>query len=181
MSIKAIMEKVHELNGVRDRLVEAQLEVQKLQDREGALSERVIPELLAEEGLDGLSLDDGRKLSIKSDVRASIPSLSGAMREKDPARREAMLARREEALRFLVDSGNGGLIKSELSVGFGQGELARAEELSAALEAQGFAPSLAETVNAQSLSAFVREQLEQGSDLPLEALSVSVLKRTVIK
>jgi hypothetical protein len=181
LSLQVIMEKVHELLAVQAELEVARARVRGLEADEARLSEREVPELLEAEGLAGLHLDDGRELTTTSTVRASIPSPSGISRERDPLRREAMLARREEAIKWLVDNGHDGLLKTELSLGFGRGELDRAEEIARALHDQGFDAELTETVNANTLSAFVREQLEAGAALPLEALGVALQRSVKIK
>ena len=71
------------------------------------IGSRVIPELLAEQGLSELKLSDGSKVSVKKEFRATIP--------KDEARRES-------CLQWLRDQGLGDIIKNNVTVSFGRGE-----------------------------------------------------------
>lgn len=181
MSLTLIMEKVGELDAIRGRIEQAQTDLAGLVDQEAALSERVIPELLEAEGLEGLALEGGRSLSVSQTIRASVPTLAGIRRERDAERARSMSARREAAIAWLVAAGHDSLLKTEVDVAFGRGEASRASELIQALTEQGFEAELVENINPQTLSALVREQLEAGAEVPTEALAVVVQKKTVIK
>lgn len=181
MSLTVIMENVTQLLEVQDKLIEARQAVEELEREEDRLSTFIIPELLEAEGLEGLALEGGRSLSVSQTIRASIPTLAGIRRERDAGRAHSMMARREEALKWLVSAGHDSLLKTEVDVAFGRGEAEEANKLLQALTVQGFEAELVENVKPQTLSALVREQLEAGADVPTEALSVSVQKKTVIK
>jgi hypothetical protein len=71
------------------------------------IGSRVIPELLAEQGLSEIKLSDGSKVSVRKEFRATIP--------KDEARRES-------CLQWLRDQGLGDIIKNNVTVSFGKGE-----------------------------------------------------------
>ena len=64
------------------------------------ISSRVIPELLAEQGLSEIKLADGSKVSVKKEFRATVP--------KDDTKRE-------NALQWLRTNGLGDIIKNKFS------------------------------------------------------------------
>lgn len=181
MSLSEIVGNVTKLRELRGDIKRATADLEKLTVEEDRLSTIVIPELLEAEGLGGLSLDDGSELEVSQTIRASIPTLAGIRRERDGERARSMMNRREAALQWLIAAGHESLLKTEVDVAFSRGEADRASELLQALSEQGFEAELVENVNAQTLSALVREQLEAGVDVPTEALSVIVQKKTVIK
>jgi hypothetical protein len=116
------------------------------------LREESLPMALLELGLREVRLESGEKISIKQDVFAAIPA-----------------ARREEAFNWLEAHGFGGLIKTAVALRFSKGELEQAQDLYEDLLADGFAPELTREVHAQTLKAFLREQLEAATvELPLE-------------
>ena len=78
------------------------------------IGSRVIPELLAEQGLSEIKLADGSKVSVRKEFRATVP--------KDDLKREA-------ALQWLRDQGLGDIIKNNVTVSFGKGEDDKAEQL----------------------------------------------------
>ena len=71
------------------------------------ISSRVIPELLAEQGLSEIKLADGSKVSVKKEFRCTLP--------KDEVKENA-------AYQWLRDQGLGDIIKNNVFVTFGKGE-----------------------------------------------------------
>jgi Asp-tRNA(Asn)/Glu-tRNA(Gln) amidotransferase B subunit len=128
------------------------------------VSETDIPEMLAEIGLSEFKLKDGTKVSVNQFYSASIP--------KD---------RYDEAMQWLRDNNHGDLIKNTISVDFGKGEDEAASQLKEHLAADGTSYTDKTGVHAMTLKAFVREQTEQGKNLPLDLLGVYIGQKTVIK
>ena len=91
------------------------------------IGSRVIPELLAEQGLTEIKLSDGSKVSVRKEFRATIP--------KDELKRE-------QALQWLRDQGLGDIIKNNVTVSFGKGEDDKAEQLLRLAADNGFEPCL---------------------------------------
>jgi hypothetical protein len=115
------------------------------------LAEETIPGVMQELGLSDLTLDTGKKLTVKQDVYASIPA------DGKPA-----------AHRWLDDNGFGGLIKVDVAASFGKGERGAAVSLYNNLLVDGYSASLSEGVHAQTMKAFLREQLGKGQGIPLD-------------
>jgi len=130
-------------------LAETQLKAAKEQARR--LREETIPAAMQELGIDQLVLETGFKLTIKQDVYASIPA-----------------ERKVEAFDWLERNGFGGLIKVDVTTKFGKGDFETAKRLVAELQQRGLTPDINQSVHAQTLKAFLREQLASATNIPLE-------------
>jgi hypothetical protein len=120
------------------------------------ISEHEIPKLM--DGIDGkLNLPDGRVVTISEKIRASITS------EKKPV-----------AFKWLDDNDHGGLIKRRFIIEFGrdQEEWAKKFEADLAKSKTPLNVKQEQNVHWQTLDAFVRQQLENGEELPLELFGV---------
>lgn len=166
---------LHEIQQLAVALLLAQRSVEGIEDelkqakeRVRMLAEESIPSAMQEIGLTEFKLDTGEKVTVKADVYASIPA-----------------ARKTEAFEWLDAHGFGSLIKTGVSVQFGRGEMDNASELYDDLMLKGMTPELKQDVNAQTLKAWLREQLEEGlPDLPLDlfgARPVDIAKITAPK
>lgn len=128
------------------------------------LSEISIPAALEELGLSQLKLSSGEIISCKMEVRASIP--------KDNA---------PEALHWLESHGFSDLIKTTIKIKYDRAERGIATAVYDNLMSHGMNAAMEETVHPMTLSAFVKEQLAKGQDLPFDLLGVNQYYKTSIK
>ena len=129
------------------------------------ISSRVIPELLAEQGLSEIKLADGSKVSVKQEFRATLP--------KDEVRRDA-------AYQWLRDQGLGDIIKNNVSVTFGKGEDDKAQSLIDLAVANGYEPSQKSDVAWNTLTALYEERVKAGLDMPSDVFSLWIKDKTKI-
>ena len=129
------------------------------------IGSRVIPELLAEQGLTELKLQDGSKVSVKKEFRATLP--------KDDIRREA-------AYQWLRDQGLGDIIKNNVFVSFGKGEDTKAEQLLNLAAENGFEPQQKSDVAWNTLTALYQERVQAGLDMPSDSFSLWIKDKTKI-
>jgi hypothetical protein len=125
------------------------------------ISEFKLPGAMAEAGMATFALADGTKIEIKEAVRASIPKTNP-----------------EPAFTYLETHGAADLVKREIKISFGKGEEAWARKFLADL-AKRKRPVKAEnkkTVHPQTLQAYIREQLEEGVDIPLATFGAFIQK-----
>lgn len=151
------------LVGLADKQEAAEAEVERLEEllKEAKsnlqrITEHEIPKLM--DGLEGtINLPDGRKITIAEKIRASI---SG---DKKPM-----------AMRWLDDHGHGGIIKRRFIVEFGKGQEEWAKQFEEQLASSSTPLNVKKERNVhwQTLDAFVREQLENGEELPLDIFGV---------
>ena len=129
------------------------------------IGSRVIPELLAEQGLSEIKLSDGSKVSVRKEFRAMVP--------KDDLKRET-------ALQWLRDQGLGDIIKNNVTVSFGKGEDNKAEQLLRLAADNGFEPQQKSDVAWNTLSALYQERVEAGLDMPSDSFSLWIKDKTKI-
>ena len=154
------------------KLKEKEDEIEELENKLKAkkaeaddISSRVIPELLAEQGLSEIKLADGSKVSVKKEFRATLP--------KDDVRRES-------AYQWLRDQGLGDIIKNNVSVSFGKGEDNKANQLVDLAVANGFTPQQKSDVAWNTLTALYEERVKAGLDMPSDVFSLWIKDKTKI-
>lgn len=123
-----------------------------------------IPEAAIQCGQSTFTTFSGAKVEIKSDVSVGIP--------KD---------REEDAYSWLRDNGFEDLIKSEVKVLFGRGDDNKSRLISSLLHENGIEFATKEGVHAQTLKAWVKEQLAKGTNLPLDLFGVYQWRKAVVK
>jgi hypothetical protein len=128
------------------------------------ITARDLPALMQELGLSEVRLADGTRLSINHKVQASIKE-----------------ANKPQAFAWLRKNGHGSLIKTEVNARFGRGDEKKATRLFTQLYKKGYEATLKESVHPQTLGAFVREQLAEARQLPMELLGVFEYDLAVIK
>ena len=154
------------------KLKEKEDEIEELENKLKAkkaeaddISSRVIPELLAEQGLSEIKLADGSKVSVKKEFRATLP--------KDDLRRES-------AYQWLRDQGLGDIIKNNVTVSFGRGEDNKANQLMDLAVANGFTPQQKSDVAWNTLTALYEERVKAGLDMPSDVFSLWIKDKTKI-
>lgn len=115
------------------------------------IEEEDLPELMLEARAKSFALEDGTTISVKPDVYVSISE------ERKPV-----------VFDWLRKNNYGGLIKTVVSVEFVRGQEKEAAKLHDALSKKGYAAEITEAVHAQTMKAFVNEQLREGKNIPLE-------------
>jgi hypothetical protein len=118
---------------------------------------------MSELGLESLTLKDGSSVKVKQLVQASIP-----------------VRYREEAFQWLRDNGHGDLIKNQVSATFGKGEDTSANDFIDKISSLGYEPTQKVWVEPMTLKAFVREQITEGTELPMDKFGVFVGAETKI-
>jgi len=153
-----------------DKLVELQQSIEvseektkELKKQYDKISSEVIPNILAEQGLQSLKLADGSSLEVSKKYSCTLP--------KDPIKKES-------AYKWLRDNGLGDLIKNEVAVTFGVGEDNKAEQLLNLAAEQGYEPQQKSKVEPMTLKALFRERVEAGLDMPSDLFHLFVKDET---
>jgi hypothetical protein len=151
-----------------------------LTKRRDLLVGSIIPDLMFGAQLSELVLVNGKKVTIKDDLRASIRTLATIGKIKDAAERSAALAKRKRAIEWLRENGLDGLLKTDVEVHLGKGQEEFASQLMDALEELNAEPVMTQEVHAGTLSAALRELASQGIDLDFDLLNASLIRKAVI-
>ena len=165
VEVNTIAAECVKLKQKEDEIAALEEQLKKKKEEADDIGSRVIPELLAEQGLSEIKLADGSKVSVRKEFRATVP--------KDDMKREA-------ALQWLRDQGLGDIIKNNVTVSFGKGEDDKAEQLLNLAAENGFEPQQKSDVAWNTLSALYQERIEAGLDMPSDSFSLWIKDKTKI-
>jgi len=134
--------------------LELQLKIAKGDVRE--LEEVQIPELMAEVGMTEFATSGGLKIKVEKKVFASIPKY-----------------RMDEAIKWLDDNNEGGMVKRNVIVAFNRDQEEDATTLMTDLAAQ-YPAGVDQTysVHASTLKAWARKRIEAGKETPEELFGI---------
>lgn len=164
-----------------DAKIEArEAELKALNKKRDHLTLNVLPDLMFGAQLSELKLVNGKTITIKDDLRASIRTLATIQKIKDAGERAAAFAKREQAIQWLRENGLDGLLKTDVEVHLGKGQEAVAQQAVKALEDIGVEPVMTQEVHAGTLSAALREIASQGIDIDFDLLNAALIRKAVI-
>jgi hypothetical protein len=129
------------------------------------LEEIDLPDAMDSIGMKDFTLSSGEKISVKDTIAASIKGEN-----------------KEPAYLWLVNNGHGDLIKTEIKTQLGRGEFEKAQKICESLKQSfGIIAQATQSVHYQTLSAWAREQLEAGVNIPKDLLGVFIGRKATIK
>ncbi len=119
------------------------------------LTETIIPEMMEELGIPFLALSENHQIAIKDKITASM--------SKENA---------NAGCDWLEKNGHGAIVRHQVVTDFGIREKEQAERVIAVLRDLGIEPKVNKTVHHSTLSAWVRGQLEDGNEIPMDVFGV---------
>jgi hypothetical protein len=161
--IKSISDQCQKLSGLRLQIEQREEEISKLKSQARDLEERTIPDMMQEAGVSLLKLKDGSTVEVKPFYAAKIPE-----------------SRIEEAFSWLRGNGHEDLIKNTITTQFSRGQDNQVSELISVCEKFGFNYNQKQKVEPMTLKAFVKDQVEQGKELPFDMFGVYIANKTKI-
>ena len=141
------------------KTIEDQLKKEK--DVESNLSENTIPNLMRKAGITMLKLADGSSVEIGKKYLARIPA-----------------SKQDQAFAWLRTNGFEDLIKNDVNLSFGMKQDNEARSLVQDLKDKGFAVQQKTHVHHSTLGGFVREQIENGKDVPHDLFGIFIKDKT---
>ena len=165
IAVTTIAQECVNLKKVEDEIAAIEEQLKKKKDEHDHISSKVIPELLAEQGLSEIKLADGSKVSVKKEFRCTLP--------KDEAKRE-------QAYEWLRNEKLGDIIKNNVFVTFGKGEDDKAKSLIDLAVANGYEPSQKSDVAWNTLTALYEERVKAGLDMPSDVFHLWIKDKTKI-
>jgi len=165
VEVTTIAAECQKLKSLQDDIERAEEHVDNLKKMADDISSRVIPELLAEQGLTSLKLADGSSVTVKREYRCTLP-------KEDE--------RRQSAYNWLRENGLGDIIKNNVIVTFGRGEDDKAQRLLDLAASNGFEPNQKSDVAWNTLTALFQERVESGLDMPSDVFSTWIKDTTKI-
>jgi hypothetical protein len=136
-------------------LLDAEESVERAKAHLNDISQRQIPEALEELGLTQFATDKGLTIEIKEKIYAGLS-------EKN----------RPAGIKWLEDNGLGALVKRKVSIYAPKGSPERAQSVAEMARTAGLEVDDALSVHPTSLTAALREKLEEGEDVPVELFGI---------
>ncbi len=155
IQLKRIVDLASQQIAAEDRVAEIEGQLESAKKSLQRIQQEIFPSLMKEVGVTEFKLDSGEKIFIKHGISASVPP-----------------DQRERAFQWLRKNRFGSLIKTIVSARFGRGEEAKARALLQRLTKEKLDAEFSETIHSGTLSAFVREQMEKGKNLPSGIFSI---------
>ena len=165
VEVTTIAQECVNLKKVEDEIAAIEEQLKNKKEEADHISSKVIPELLAEQGLSEIKLADGSKVSVKKEFRCTLP--------KDEAKRE-------QAYEWLRNEKLGDIIKNNVFVTFGKGEDDKAKSLIDLAVANGYEPSQKSDVAWNTLTALYEERVKAGLDMPSDVFHLWIKDKTKI-
>lgn len=169
-SMRRLTRLVLEMGQLEMREHDLTQELESVQKQLKSYQENLVPSLMAEIGIKTLETKSGIVVELRDEVRASFP--------KDEEKRQRAFA-------YLEQTGDDGLIKREFSVRYGRDSIAWAKQFAQWLEETGVKEHATVeedwSINHQTLLAYLRRQLRDGADVPLDAFGSFVQSFAKIK
>jgi hypothetical protein len=165
VEVTDIATQCQKLKELQDKIEAQEQIVEALKEKAKILSEKIIPELLAEQGLSSLKLADGSSVTVKREYRCTLP--------KDEIKKE-------EAYKWLRENDMGDIIKNNVTVSFGYDEDNKAKQMFDLAVSNGFRPSQKSDVAWNTLTALFEERVKKGLDMPSNVFSTWIKDITKI-
>ena len=165
VEVTTIAQECVNLKKVEDDIAAIEEQLKKKKEEADHISSKVIPELLAEQGLSEIKLADGSKVSVKQEFRCTLP--------KDDVKRQ-------QAYEWLRNEKLGDIIKNNVFVTFGKGEDDKAKSLIDLAVANGYEPSQKSDVAWNTLTALYEERVKAGLDMPSDVFHLWIKDKTKI-
>lgn len=149
---------------IEDQIANTEAELKRLKAQLREVAEDKIPTLMVDEiQLQEITLANGAKIKVSESIKVST---TGKWRDPINA--------------WLAEIGEEALIKDELKISLGTGESEKAQAIIQAAAEAGAPVDRKQYVAPQSLSALMRELLEQGEDVPLEKIGAFTVRASKI-
>ena len=165
VEVTTIAQECINLKKVEDDIAAIEEQLKKKKEEADHISSKVIPELLAEQGLSEIKLADGSKVSVKQEFRCTLP--------KDDVKRE-------QAYEWLRNEKLGDIIKNNVFVTFGKGEDDKAKSLIDLAVENGYEPNQKSDVAWNTLTALYEERVKAGLDMPSDVFHLWIKDKTKI-
>lgn len=165
---KSQLQEIHDLLKITEELEETMAnldqELTEMAKKFRNLTETVIPDMMREAGMESFTTVDGKTVSIDKFYSAKISTNN-----------------EEEAFSWLEKTGNSAIIKNELVLSLKKNQQEELKKAMEALDATNLPYTKKQSVHASTLKAFVKEQIENGKELPMETFGVFIGEKVKVK
>jgi hypothetical protein len=128
-----------------------------------------------------IELKNGRSITLKDYFKASIPAQSTIDKCKDPIKKQELLDKKENCLKWLDENNLGDIIKNNIVADLPRGSKELAEEISKMLSEKQVSHVKEESVHHSTLTATLNDHVKKGNMIPFDIFSVQIGTKLVIK
>jgi hypothetical protein len=138
------------------------------------IRDKELPEALKAAGVKAMPLANGWSVAMAERWAASLPTPAG-IDKANPEQATKLKKRLADALLWLRDNGHEDLIKNQVVAKFGRGETRRVDGLVNVLMKRNIDYDQQETVNSNTLAAFIKEQIGEGAEVPTDLFGAHLI------
>jgi hypothetical protein len=160
-SIAALAEEQVELE---EDIATAEAALKSLNAAYRDIAESKLPQAMAEVGLREFTLENGKKVKVTDDWKASITG-----------------KKKSTVVEWLRENGHDDIIKTTVITEFNKGEDDKAVALVESLTENGYISRDDVSVNTGTFKSLCKELVAEGVDLPLGELGIYIVRKSVIK
>jgi hypothetical protein len=164
MTVSLIEELLDEADNLERTVTALEAQQKQIEKRRRQILEELIPNALEDMGQEGAILKGGRHVTVKDKIRAT-----------------PLKENREQVYAWLEEHGHGHIIKRKVVFPFAMGEEEKARALMDQFADQIEGAHYEKKVESPTMNAFVREELEKGTNLPMGLFNVHVQRITDVK
>lgn len=182
-ALESVNKIVAEWDLLQSDLVALAQRVTVREERVKRIESELLPQAMEQAGITSFVTKSGRSVVIEDKVSGNIPAATSITKEKDPARRAALVQRREEAFRVVAEKWPG-LIKTEVNVSLGRGEMDVAIQAVKLLRDQlDLSASVDQSINHNTLNSHFKELRDMGKleEVPVEPFALYIGPHAKIK
>lgn len=184
--VNRIVDKAREMYRLDLEIKRRKAELSACEERYTYISTEELPSIMKEEvNVDEIPFDNGYTLTLKDTVAGNIPSATAIKKCKEDVRRAELIDRRQEAFDWLRENDAESIISNVCSVVIPKSSEGskNAEKIMDFANHLGLSSSLALSVHAATLNAYLKEQIfdDDGKDIPFDTFALFVGKKAIIK
>lgn len=138
-----------------------------------------LPDLMESLNITNITLPNGWTVKMDSYIKASLPTASAM--NKDTMEADDLRLRHSAGLKFMREQGAGDLIKNALDIDLGKSSDTLADQILAALGPFNVKVTRNVNVHHSTLTAYVKERIEGGLELPYDTFAVYTGKKVKVK
>jgi hypothetical protein len=162
-TLERLIELANKASTLETEINDANVSLAEKMDERNKIVRDLIPSVMEELGMAKFTMTDGSLIDVKEHINASIKEEFKAA-----------------AFKWLEEHEKDGIIKTKVLSEFGKGEMDDAKKALKAIEDAGFSGILDRSVHPMTLKSFVKEQLEEGINIPLDVFGVFQFKEAKI-
>lgn len=159
-----LAERYSEAAKILETIANLEEKIDSLKEQHKRLTEEEMPEMMSELGVSAIVLPSGETIAVETSIHCGIPAHS-----------------KDQAFNWLRDNNHGDLIKNEIIVKFGRNEDNMVGDIKGLASELGLKFDEKQSVHAQTLKAFVKEQMSLGTAFPQDLFGVYIRRAVEIK